>query len=80
MGRDALVIDVPVANPEGRTKMRECLRLCTTHLESLWSGKGYRASQLALISALLKGTLAMESRIIGGLVGGDMNVILLRSC
>lgn len=75
MGRDALVIDIPVSNPGGRTQMKESLRLCTTHLESLWGGKRYRPGQLALISALLKETSTMESRIIAGLVGGDMNAI-----
>lgn len=75
MGRDALVVDIPILNPGGQTRSIECLRLCTTHLESLWPGKAYRPGQLALISALLKGTLAMDSKIIAGVVGGDMNAI-----
>lgn len=75
MGRDALVVDIPVLNPGGQTRSIECLRLCTTHLESLWPGKAYRPGQLALISALLKGTLAMDSKIIAGVVGGDMSAI-----
>ncbi|KAL2011634.1 hypothetical protein VTN00DRAFT_4352 [Thermoascus crustaceus] len=75
MGRDALVVDLPIFNPGRRTQSKESLRLCTTHLESLWVGKAYRPGQLALISALLKGTLSMGSRIVAGLVGGDMNAI-----
>lgn len=75
MGRDALVVDLPIFNPGRRTQTKESLRLCTTHLESLWGGKAYRPGQLALISALLKGTLSMGSRIVAGLVGGDMNAI-----
>jgi len=75
MGRDALVVDIPISNPERRTQAKESIRLCTTHLESLFGGKAYRPGQLALISALLKGTPSMDSRIIAGLVGGDMNAI-----
>lgn len=75
MGRDALVVDIPIINSGGQTHSRECIRLCTTHLESLWPGKVYRPGQLALISALLKGTLSMDSRVIAGIVGGDMNAI-----
>ena len=36
MGRDALVVHIPVFNPGERTEIKESLRLCTTHLESLW--------------------------------------------
>lgn len=75
MGRDALVVDIPVLNPGGRTERTESLRLCTTHLESLWGGKAYRPGQLALIAALLKGAPTRESRIMAGFVGGDMNAI-----
>lgn len=75
MGRDALFVDLPISTSGRRTKSNESLRLCTTHLESLWSGKAYRPSQLAMISAFLKGPRAAESRIIAGLVGGDMNAI-----
>lgn len=73
MGRDALVTDIPILGSEASSSMPESLRLCTTHLESLYSGKDYRLGQLALVSALLKGASALDSRIIGGLVGGDMN-------
>jgi len=75
MGRDALVVDIPVFSSRERTESKECLRLCTTHLESLWSGKAYRPGQLGLISTLLKGVPTMKSRIVAGLVGGDMNAI-----
>ncbi|KAI9766361.1 MAG: hypothetical protein M1840_006625 [Geoglossum simile] len=75
MGRDALVVDIPVFYPRGWTQPNESLRLCTTHLESLWGGKAYCPSQLALTSALLKGTPTMESKVIAGLVGEDMNAI-----
>ena len=75
MGRDALVVDIPVFNHEGRTQPKESLRLCTTHLESLWGGRAYRPGQLAMVSALLKGEPTIESKIIAGLVGGDMNAI-----
>lgn len=69
MGRDALVMDIPVSP----TEEKDCLRLCTTHLESLYA-PSTRASQLGFISRLLKGTPHMDSRIIAGVVGGDMNV------
>ena len=75
MGRDALVVDIPVFNSEDQTESKACLRLCTTHLESLWSGKAYRPGQLGLISTLLKGIPTVRSRIVAGLVGGDMNAI-----
>jgi tyrosyl-DNA phosphodiesterase 2 len=75
MGRDALVVDIPIFNARGQTEPEECLRLCTTHLESLWPGKAYRTGQLRLISALLKGFPVMKSRVVAGLVGGDMNSI-----
>lgn len=70
MGRDVLGIDIPVSS----TEEKECLRLCTTHLESC-DEQRIRASQLSLISKLLKGTPHMDSRVIGGLVGGDMNAL-----
>jgi tyrosyl-DNA phosphodiesterase 2 len=70
MGRDALVVDIPVFNLGGRTEPKQSLRLCTTHLESLWGGKAYRPGQLGLISALLEGGPIMKPRIVAGLVGG----------
>ncbi|KAF1951661.1 hypothetical protein CC80DRAFT_424110 [Byssothecium circinans] len=73
MGRDALVIDIPIANKDTSSPAKESLRLCTTHLESLWDDRGYRPSQLALISTLLKGAPPIEYKIVAGLVGGDMN-------
>ncbi|KAI4115596.1 MAG: hypothetical protein LQ338_007835 [Usnochroma carphineum] len=75
MGRDALVVDISVFNPERPRQPEESLRLCTTHLESLWGGKAYHHGQLALVSTLLKGTPTEGSKIIAGLVGGDMNAI-----
>lgn len=73
MGRDALVIDIPIVNKDRSFPARECLRLCTTHLESLWDPSGYRPSQLALIPAILKGKPPSSYKIVAGLVGGDMN-------
>ncbi|KAK0105032.1 hypothetical protein ONS95_004600 [Cadophora gregata] len=75
MGRDALLVDISVSSAGKRTKSKECLRLCTTHLESLWEGKAYRPGQLGLISTLLKGEPTMKSKVVAGLVGGDMNAI-----
>ena len=75
MGRDALVVDISVLNLKGLPQAEEVLRLCTTHLESLWGGKAYRPGQLGLISGLMKGSPSAGSRIIAGLVGGDMNAI-----
>ena len=72
MGRDALVIDIPVSLDGDCSEEERCLHLCTTHLESL-DAQPFRAGQLGLISKLLKGTPHTASRVIGGLVGGDMN-------
>jgi tyrosyl-DNA phosphodiesterase 2 len=44
MGRDALVIDIPIASKDRSSPARESLRLCTTYLESLWDTMGYRPS------------------------------------
>lgn len=66
-------------NGSGRAegKKVECLRFCTTHLESLAEEPGFelRPKQLAVISALLK-EQTQDVEIVGGLVGGDMNAIL----
>ncbi|MCJ1328810.1 hypothetical protein MMC10_005487 [Thelotrema lepadinum] len=85
MGRDALAVDIHVCDPSHtdqtlppeRAQPLRSIRICTTHLESLWQGKfrAMRLEQLATISALLKGTPSMNSRPIGGLVGGDMNSV-----
>ncbi|KAH7381931.1 Endonuclease/exonuclease/phosphatase, partial [Cadophora sp. MPI-SDFR-AT-0126] len=74
-GRDALVVDIPVSGSREQNETKECLRLCTTHLMSLWGGKAERPGQLALISTLLKGEPTMKSKVVAGLVGGDMNAI-----
>lgn len=78
MGRDALLVDVPISpirGDSGHTK--RILRLCTTHLVSLWEQEGheFRPRQLAQISALLKARSRNGVEIAGGLVGGDMNHI-----
>ncbi|KAH8746073.1 hypothetical protein F5883DRAFT_255746 [Diaporthe sp. PMI_573] len=75
MGRDALVIDIPMMDSEEAKHSTESFRLCTTHLESLEYGQSYRRGQLATISALLKGTSVLGSQIVARLVGGDMNAI-----
>lgn len=75
MGRDALVVDIPILHSGGLSNANGSLRLCTTHLESLWGGGGYRHGQLALISSLLKGASGPVNTVIGGMVGGDMNAI-----
>lgn len=80
MGRDALVVDVlsePTRKEDGKPD-GDLIRLCTTHLESLWDPRGYRLSQLSRIAEILRGgpgqgMVAGEGRLIGGLVGGDMN-------
>ena len=76
MGRDALVVDLPISSPGLENgKSRKLLRLCTTHLESLWESEGYetRPRQLMLISALLKAQRKTRACLVGGIVGGDMN-------
>lgn len=74
MGRDALVVDIPVSEDQGPKESKRSLRLCTTHLESLYTGKELRFRQLVQVSALLKGS-SQGQRICGGLVGGDMNSV-----
>lgn len=78
MGRDALVVDIPVLPPGTELKHTSSfLRLCTTHLESLPEAEGQerRPLQLAQISGLLKAPPTARAQIIAGLVGGDMNPI-----
>ena len=78
MGRDALLVDVPTSPNRGDSgDSKRILRLCTTHLESLWEPEGheFRPRQLAQISALLKAPSRNGIEIAGGLVGGDMNPI-----
>ncbi|KAI1466836.1 uncharacterized protein F4812DRAFT_433014 [Daldinia caldariorum] len=74
MGRDALVVDIPVSEDHDPETPKRSLRLCTTHLESLYTGRELRFLQLVQVSALLKGNSSSQGqRIYGGLVGGDMN-------
>lgn len=75
MGRDALLVDVAVQNPNSSRSKADVLRICTTHLESLYTGRRYRLGQLALISALLKGDVPTDYNVVAGLVAGDMNAI-----
>ena len=78
MGRDALVVDIPVLPSEQEPKQRnKILRLCTTHLESLpeVEGQERRPLQLAQASALIKAPPTPYAQIVAGLVGGDMNTI-----
>lgn len=72
---DALVVDIPVLSTGERARSDGAVRLCTVHLESRWNEKAYRLGQLARVTSLLKGAQAMDSKIIAGLVGGDMNAI-----
>ena len=78
MWRDALVVDIPISPVEGEPEhSKRILRLCTTHLESLWEPEGHelRPRQLAQILAPLKAPSKHAVQIAGGLVGGDMNPI-----
>lgn len=78
MGRDALIVDIPISDIRGDSGLsKRILRLCTTHLESLWEPEGheFRPRQLAQISALLKAPSRHGVEIAGGLLGGDMNHI-----
>lgn len=76
MGRDALFVDIPLKDAEAVCHVK-ILRLCTTHLESLWETEGNekRPLQLAQISSFLKAAPIGNSRIVAGLLGGDMNSI-----
>jgi tyrosyl-DNA phosphodiesterase 2 len=78
MKRDILAVDIPISHSGSESAgPKKILRLCTTHLESLWEPEGeeLRPHQLAQISALLKAPPTCVTQIIGGLVGGDMNHI-----
>ncbi|KAK5651400.1 hypothetical protein OQA88_12557 [Cercophora sp. LCS_1] len=75
MGRDALVVDIWSGSARTDAK-RNTIRLCTTHLESLYDKfNRYRPRQLARVSQILKAGSGVSGsgRVIGGLVGGDMN-------
>ncbi|KAH6962215.1 hypothetical protein BKA56DRAFT_623522 [Ilyonectria sp. MPI-CAGE-AT-0026] len=58
MQRDALVVDTPISEDHEPNESEELLRLCTTHLESLYAGKEFRFRELEVISALLKSDVA----------------------
>ncbi|KAL8803383.1 MAG: hypothetical protein Q9200_006234, partial [Gallowayella weberi] len=76
MGRDALVVDIAVQDEAREENATKVLRLCTTHLESLWEERmRYLPTQLSSIGNLLKGASALGCTIVGGIVGGDMNAI-----
>ena len=77
MGRDVLVVDVPVHDQDEKNGAAKSIRLCTTHLESRLRGRAWRRGQLTLISNLFKGIPVTKSRPIAGLVGGDMNTLHL---
>lgn len=78
MGRDALVVDIPILSSGKEPKQtNNFVRLCTTHLESLpeVEGQERRPLQLAQVSALMKAPPTSRAQIVAGLVGGDMNPI-----
>ena len=78
MGHDALLVDVSIPPNRGDSgHSKRILRLCTTHLESLWEPEGheFRPRQLVQLSALLKAPSRHGVEIAGGLVGGDTNHI-----
>ena len=81
MGRDALTVDIHVRglSDEKDSHQRDCIRLCTTHLESFSQETECRLRQLSVISGLLKcSTLVPGRKVIAGIVGGDMNSISKR--
>lgn len=67
-GRDALVIDIGLHDSN-----TESIRLCTAHLDPPAAPLTVRHGQAALISKLLKESPMVKSKVIAGLVGGDMN-------
>lgn len=75
MGRDALGTDISLKSDKSASDTRECLRVCTTHLESLQEGHMLRPRQLAAISRLLKESTIHGYKVVSGIVGGDMNAI-----
>ncbi|KAJ8108415.1 hypothetical protein OPT61_g8186 [Boeremia exigua] len=74
MGRDALFVDIPISAGNASTSTKS-IRLCTTHLESLYDFRGHRPSQLATIAELVKEARAADHDNIAGFIGGDMNAI-----
>ena len=74
IGRDALVVDVPVGDNSARIDgTLESVRICSIHFESRRNNAALRTSRLATVSRLLKGTIVLNSRPVAGIVGGDMN-------
>ena len=79
MGRDVLIVNIPIFSSGERPKQfNQVLRLCTTHLESLpeVEGKEQRPLQLAQISALMKVPPTTCAEVATGLIGGNINPIL----
>lgn len=77
MGRDGLFVDIPISHPHTADRnVKNVLRICNTHLESLQSGNNVRPFQLSQIASLLR-TPSPDTEIVAGLVGGDMNAISL---
>ncbi|KAL8690152.1 MAG: hypothetical protein Q9218_004335 [Villophora microphyllina] len=76
-GKDALCVDIEVSPPGARTEwpVKQYLRVCTTQLELGQEAKDeeLRLLQLAQISALLKAPVTGQVRIVGGIMGGDLD-------
>ncbi|KAM5364450.1 hypothetical protein ACJZ2D_011510 [Fusarium nematophilum] len=75
MGRDILTFDIRMSSNGKPSGQQECVRLCTTHLESLWQGKPCRLGQLSVVSDLLRNPTTQHHTVVAGMVGGDMNAI-----
>jgi hypothetical protein len=73
MGRDAVLVDIPLC-PTTNPSVKDVLRLCTSHLESLDNNASRRKRQLELISEKLTEHGGV-SNVVAGLIGGDMNAI-----
>lgn len=71
MGRSALLVDIEMYVPGCSALETRVVRIANTHLESLRDGERMRPVQLCAIADLLR-----EEGVSGGVVGGDMNMIL----
>lgn len=65
-GRDVLAFDI--LSRQNASGGQECIRLCTTHLESLSQGHMYRQGQLAIISEIFKNSIISDRKVIAGIV------------